>query len=196
MRAALVGSAATVLAIGLVPGPVAAFVTPALVGSGAETTAAQGLSLPGIGATLDPAALLVIALACAVPVVVVARLLSRRVPRRAVDLGWGCGGARVSPRMQYTATSYAEPLVRVFGQALESRSTLEVQHFEESQHLIHGIAYTHQVSDLVEDRVYLRVVHALTWVGEKARGLQNGSIHRYLAYSFTALVVVLLAALW
>ena len=101
-----------------------------------------------------------IALACAVPVLVVARLLSRRAPRRAVDLGWGCGGARVSPRMQYTATSYAEPLVRVFGHALEPERDLEVQHYEESQHLIHGIAYTHEVSDIVEDRLYARVVRA------------------------------------
>ena len=196
MQVSLVVSAAAVLTLGLAPGPLAGLIAPALPVRGAQTTTLQGLGLPGIDATLDPAALGLIALACAAPVLVVARLLSRRAPRRAVDLGWGCGGARVSPRMQYTATSYAEPLVRVFGHALEPKRDLEVQHYEESQHLIHGIAYTHEVSDIVEDRLYARVLSGLAWVGQRARGLQNGSIHRYLAYSFTALVVVLLAASW
>ncbi len=30
--------------------------------------------------------------------------------RRRVAMPWGCGGVRVDPRMQYTATSFAEPL--------------------------------------------------------------------------------------
>ena len=196
MRVALVGSAAAVLALGLVPGPLAGFIAPALPVWGAQTTTLRGLGLPGIDATLDPVALGLVALACAAPVLMVAWWLRRRAPRRAVDLGWGCGGARVSPRMQYTATSYAEPLVRVFGHALEPKRDLEVQHYEESEHLIHGIAYTHEVSDIVEDRLYARVLSGLAWVGQSARGLQNGSIHRYLGYSFTALVVVLLAASW
>ncbi len=196
MRLSLVVSAASVLALGLAPGPVAAFIAPALPEWGAETTPLQGLGLPGIDAALDPIALGVLALACAAPVLVASWFWGRRAPRRAVDLGWGCGGARVSPRMQYTATSYAEPLVRVFGHALDPKRDLEVQHYEESQHLIHDIAYTHEVSDIVEDRLYTRAVNALSWVGQRARGLQNGSIHRYLAYSFMALIVVLLAASW
>lgn len=196
MRAALVVAAGSVLALGLVPGPLAAFLAPALSVGGAGSTDLAGLELPGIDATLDPVALGLVAVLSALPVLLAAALLRRHAPRRAVDLGWGCGGARSSPRMQYTATSYAEPLVRVFGHALEPRRELEVQHYEESRHLIHGIAFTQEVSDIVEDRLYSRPLRVVGWLGDRARGLQNGSIHRYLGYSFTALVVVLLAASW
>ena len=44
----------------------------------------------------------------------------RKVPRRRVELAWGCGGVRANARMQYTATSYAEPLTRVFDDALRA----------------------------------------------------------------------------
>ena len=94
--------------------------------------------------------------------------------------------------MQYTATSYAEPLVRVFEQALEPQRELEVQHYAESRHLIHEITYRHVTGDLVESSVYGRAVGWVTHVADRARRLQNGSIQRYLGYSFGALVVVLL----
>jgi hypothetical protein len=35
------------------------------------------------------------------------------------------------------------------------------------------------------------VLRGAASVGERARGLQNGSLHRYLGYSFAALLVVL-----
>jgi hypothetical protein len=40
------------------------------------------------------------------------RLLARRPPARAGT--WGCGFARPSRHMQYTASSFADPLLRVF----------------------------------------------------------------------------------
>lgn len=196
MTAALVAGAAAVLVLGLVPGALVEAIGPALGGPSAPATERGGLELPLPGALLDPVAIAVVALLAALPVLVAAALLARRAPRRPVELGWGCGGARVSPRMQYTATSYAEPLVRVFGQALDPEQRVEVRHYRESPHLVRGISFSRTVGDLVEERLYRRVVVLLTWLGEGSRALQNGSIRRYLAYSFAALVVVLLAASW
>jgi hypothetical protein len=45
-------------------------------------------------------------------------------------------------------------------------------------------------------RVYRPVIGLMDRLGEVARGLQNGSIHRYLGYSFAALVVVLVVVAW
>ncbi|HSN10499.1 MAG TPA: hydrogenase 4 subunit B, partial [Propionibacteriaceae bacterium] len=109
----------------------------------------------------------------------------------ATDLAWGCGGVRTSPRMEYTATSYAEPLVRVFGEALRPTRSLEVTHFAEDHVLENRVAFAQEVTDVVEDRGYAPVVSSLQILGDQARRIQNGSIHRYLGFSFAALVVVL-----
>jgi hypothetical protein len=141
---------------------------------------------------LDPVALALMAAAMAVPVVVVSAFASRRRARRRVELAWGCGGMRVSPRMQYTATSYAEPLARVFDDALRPERDVDVTHLDESRYLVERVQFRQQVSDVVEDRVYRPIVSGADRVGLLARRIQNGSIHRYLGYAFGALLIVLL----
>jgi len=132
-----------------------------------------------------------LALVVLVPVLAVTAVASRRRPRRAVDLAWGCGGVRVSPRMQYTATSYAEPLVRVFDDALRPTRDLQVTHVQESRYLERQVVYRQHVGDVVEHRLYGPVLAAARWTGTAARRIQNGSIHRYLTFSFVALLVLL-----
>ena len=95
--------------------------------------------------------------------------------------------------MQYTATSYAEPLSRVFDDALRPERDLEVTHAGRvplpgragpvppaARGRRRGAGATGPAIRLV-DRI-----------GLAARRLQNGSIHRYLGYSFVALVAVLI----
>jgi hypothetical protein len=45
---------------------------------------------------------------------------------------------------------------------------------------------------VVEARLYRPLVAAADALADRARRVQNGSINRYLAFSFTALVAVLL----
>jgi NADH:ubiquinone oxidoreductase subunit 5 (subunit L)/multisubunit Na+/H+ antiporter MnhA subunit len=196
MRVAMLLGTAAVVGLGLVPGPVAAALAGAVGASGIEVVGASGVSLPAADALLDPVALILLAAIVLVPVVVVLLTAARRAPRRDVELAWGCGGVRVSPRMQYTATSYAEPLVRVFDDALQPTRDVEVSHADESRYLVSQVRFRQRVTDLVADRVYEPVVRASLGIGEGARRIQNGSIHRYLWFSFTALVLVLLAVTW
>jgi hydrogenase-4 component B len=93
--------------------------------------------------------------------------------------------------MQYNSTSYSEPLARVFGGSLHTRRSIEVVSAENTPLLVEGIAFSQETTDLVEDRVYLPAIRALTRVGDLARKLQNGSLHRYLGFSFAALILVL-----
>jgi formate hydrogenlyase subunit 3/multisubunit Na+/H+ antiporter MnhD subunit len=196
MRAAMLLGAAAVVGLGLAPGPVAAGLARAVGASGIDVVGVLGVSLPAVDALLDPVALILLAAIVLAPVVVVHLAAARQAPRRDVDLAWGCGGARVSPRMQYTATSYAEPLVRVFDDALQPSRDVEVSHADESRYLVSQVRFRQRVTDLVADRVYEPVVRASLGIGEGARRIQNGSIHRYLGFSFTALVLVLLAVTW
>ena len=196
MRAAMLLGTAAVVLLGLAPGPVAAALAEAVGASGIEVVGLLGVSLPGLDALLDPVALTLMAGVVLVPVLVVHALSARRAPRREVDLAWGCGGIRVSPRMQYTATSYAEPLVRVFDDALQPRRDVQVTHADESRYLVSRVRFRQRVTDLVSDRLYEPLVRVSLAVGVAARRIQNGNIHRYLGFSFTALIVVLLAVTW
>jgi hypothetical protein len=164
--------------------------------TGIEEVGLLGISLPGLDALLDPVALTLLAGVVLIPVVAVNASAARRAPRRDVDLAWGCGGIRVSPRMQYTATSYAEPLVRVFDDALQPSRDVVVSHADESRYLVSRVRFRQRVTDVVADRLYDPVIRAAAALGEAARRIQNGSIHRYLGFSFTALVLVLLAVTW
>ncbi len=191
MRAALLVSGAVVLLLGLVPGLVAEV---AARGAGVSDVGSGGwfgVDLPGVDAALDPIALTLVAVVIAVPVLWLSAVAARRWPRRAVELAWGGGGVRVSPRMQYTATSYAEPLARVFDDALRPERDIEVTHTSESRYLVERVQFHLHLDDVVEKRVYRPLLALVDRCGSAARRLQNGSIHRYLGYSFLALVAVL-----
>ena len=191
MRAALLVSGAVVLLLGLLPGLV---VEAAARGAGVSGVGSGDwfrVDLPGVDATLNPVALSLVAAVIAVPVLWLSAVAARRRPRRRVELAWGGGGVRVSPRMQYTATSYAEPLARVFDDALRPERDIEVTHTSESRYLVERVQFHQHLDDVVEIRVYRPLLALVARCGLAARRLQNGSIHRYLGYSFLALVAVL-----
>jgi formate hydrogenlyase subunit 3/multisubunit Na+/H+ antiporter MnhD subunit len=193
MRVALVAGAAGVVLLGVLPGPVAAALSRAVGVGSVHAVGLGGVDLAGVDALLDPLALAGLAAAVAIPVITVATVSARRHPRRHTALAWGCGGARVSPRMQYTATSYAEPLVRVFDDALRPDRDIEVTHATESRYLVERVRFSQRLGDVIEERAYRPVLSWVRWVGRQATRLQNGSVHRYLGYSFAALLAVLVA---
>ncbi|HEY6797092.1 MAG TPA: hypothetical protein VI248_20660, partial [Kineosporiaceae bacterium] len=204
-RAASAVLALAVLGLGLVPGPLLTATRTALDTTGpaggvesVTATGSAGVRLNALAAgapapVLDPPALAALAGVLVSAVAVVALVLRLRRPRRAVELGWGCGGARVSPRMQYTATSYAEPLVRVFDGALGVARSVDARPAG-GPYLEEAVRFRQRLRDAVEERAYRPLLAAAVRAGDAARRLQNGSVHRYLAWSFAAFVAVLLAA--
>jgi hypothetical protein len=191
MRIGLVVAATAVLGLGLVPGLSMSVPSQALGLDGVAVAGSGGIELLGLGATLHPGPLLLLVLVLAVPVVVVSAAAARRRPRRHVNLAWGSGGVRVSPRMQYTATSYAEPLSRIFDDSLRPERDVIVTHSSEARYLVERIQYRQRLSDVFESRLYLPVIGVIERVGAAAKHLQNGKINFYLAYSFVAFLVVL-----
>lgn len=128
-------------------------------------------------------------------VALVAALRSALSRRRAVRVAeaWGCGRELVTARMQYTATSFAEPVQRVFDDVLRPVRDVDVSHAVESRYVIESMTYRSQVEDRIEGSLYVPVIAAVRRWGDSARRLQPGSVHRYLAYGLTALVVTLAA---
>jgi hypothetical protein len=101
---------------------------------------------------------------------------------------WDCGYAAPSPRMQYTASSFAEMLVDLFAWAL-----LPQQHVHRPDGLFpqHADFQSH-VPETVLDR---GVEPAFDWLAgffSRFRVLQQGSMQVYLLYIFSILIFLLL----
>jgi formate hydrogenlyase subunit 3/multisubunit Na+/H+ antiporter MnhD subunit len=193
MRGALVAGATLVVLTGLVPGVLVAPMAAAVGADGIDASPLGGVSLTAVGAALNPAALVLAGLAVLVPVVAVTTLRARRQPRRVTALPWGCGGVRVDPRMQYTATSFAEPVTRVFDDALQPSRDLTVTPSQESAYLVRAVQYRQVVADRFEQVLYRPALGALDALGDLGRRVHNGSIGRYLSFVFTALLLALAA---
>ena len=108
-------------------------------------------------------------------------------------MAWDCGDGPLTARMEYTATSFAEPLQRVFDDVLAPEQDVDVTHPAESAYLVRSVQYRRRLPDRVESRLYQPLITAADRVGRAARRLATGSVHRYLAYMLTALVAVLVA---
>jgi hydrogenase-4 component B len=152
------------------------------------------LHLAGIASTMSPL-LIAVALAVAVAAItVLVRLVTLRVRRRHAVALWDCGAGPPTARMQYTATSFAEPLQRVFDDVLAPETDVDVTPHAESAYLVARVAYQQRVPDRVEHALYPPVIAAARRLGRLGPVLANGSVHRYLAYGFfgvTGLLLVL-----
>ena len=198
MLAGMALLAAGCVALGVVPGVVLPVLERAAAGG--LTGGAPRVLRPGLGLDLaflrgaiEPALLVAGLLAALVSLWGALRLARRpaelRRPRRAE--AWGCGREVQTARMEITATSFAEPLQRVFADVLRPDHDLEVTHAAESRYFPEAISFHQRVDDAIERVAYRPLIAAVGWWGRLARRVPNGSVHRYLAFGFAALVLVL-----
>ncbi|HKC08889.1 MAG TPA: proton-conducting transporter membrane subunit [Methylomirabilota bacterium] len=120
----------------------------------------------------------------------VVRVLASRRPLRYAPT-WGCGRVEQTPRMEYTATAFAEPLRRIFSAIYRPSEDVTMDHHPESRYFVQAIAYRASIVPWFERYLY---EPALAWVrrwGWRARSVQSGSVHAYLAYVVGALVLLL-----
>lgn len=96
--------------------------------------------------------------------------------------------------MQYTATSFAQPLQRVFDDVLRPDTGIEVTHLEHTRYHVEKIAYRAELSDAIEDHVYAPVLRTVARCAQAIRCAHNGSVHRYLGYGALGVLVVLVVA--
>jgi formate hydrogenlyase subunit 3/multisubunit Na+/H+ antiporter MnhD subunit len=188
----LAGIACAVLA--LLPGAVLpALARAAGMTAGPAVTGLVTLRLSGIAGELSPLLLALALLAVVIAAAVMLRALPARRARRAARL-WDCGAGPLTARMEYTATSFAEPLQRVFDDVIAPETGIDVTHLDEARYLVKAVAYRRRVPDRLEHRLYRPVLAAVHAWGTAGRRLAPGSVHRYLGYGFyavTALLIVL-----
>jgi hydrogenase-4 component B len=112
-------------------------------------------------------------------------LLARRSVRRGVT--WDCGYAFPTARMQYTASSFAQPIIGMFKLMLRPRLDLHppVGLFPENAGL-----HTH-TDDIFVQRLFAPVVRAISFLADGFHRLQPGQTHLYVAYIVITILAVL-----
>jgi formate hydrogenlyase subunit 3/multisubunit Na+/H+ antiporter MnhD subunit len=151
------------------------------------------LRLAGVSGSLSPV-LITTALVAAAALTFGALRAVRSPRRRRVAENWACGRTVQTARMEYTATSFAEPLQRVFDDVLRPDLDVTIDHDAESRYYVNAIRYRLGIRDAFETRLYRPLIHAADRWGDVARRLHSGSVHRYLAYAMAALVAILVVA--
>ncbi|MEM6109859.1 proton-conducting transporter membrane subunit [Mycobacterium sp. 050272] len=150
--------------------------------------------LPGVLGSVAPGVIAASVLATALVASGLARLRFRRRPAPVVLPLWACGADDLTERMQYTATSFAEPLQRVFGEVLRPDTDIEVTQTAESRFMADRITYRTAITDAIEQRLYAPVVAAVAAAAGLMRRAHTGSVHLYLAYGALGVLIVLVAA--
>ena len=105
---------------------------------------------------------------------------------------WDCGFEKVTSRMQYTATSFAMPLRRIFGYLFNIKE--RVRQLPPATHpaFPQRLYYHLRIRDRFWGWIYQPVVDASFWLSRRIGRMQHGHIQVYLIYSFVTIVVLLI----
>ncbi len=187
MLAAMLVLAALCAAIGLM-GPLVVYAMTPLVAEACGMTPERAavLLLPArnaLGGLAGPAA--VVAGFTALLLCVRAALLSKRRVERSVT--WDCGYVKPTPRMQYTASSFAQPLLSMFKAILSPHVTREGP----SGFFPPEARYMTHTKDALEWRVIRPAFKALERIFSGVRAFQHGSLQLYVL-SIAATLLILL----
>jgi hydrogenase-4 component B len=119
------------------------------------------------------------------------RLASNKLRRAPA---WDCGYPNLSPATQFTASSFAQPIRRVFGTMLfRARERVEMPPPGDMR----PARFEVELHDPVWDTLYAPVARVVGVAAERLNVMQSLTIRRYLAFVFAALVGLLLVlAIW
>jgi hydrogenase-4 component B len=182
MRAPMVAGAALCAVIGLA-GPWALRVVeaPARALAGGEVAVED---VAGPLAWVSRVALVLVAVVLALALLRATLLRGRDVRQTQT---WGCGYASPTPRMQYTASSFAEPLLAPFAPAFHRHA-----HPQPPEGFFPaGSRDAVHLGDWADD-VIRRLVHGAVHAFGKLRAIEHGRIPLYLAYVLLTLLGLLL----
>jgi hydrogenase-4 component B len=152
------------------------------------------IRLPGLSGSIAPGMIAATLLIAVLAAVALTGWRARRRPAPAELPLWACGADGLTARMQYTATSFAEPLQRVFDDVLRPDTDVEVTHHAESRYMADSVTYRSRIGDAIEERFYTPVLRAVAVAAQVARRAHTGSVHLYLLYGALGVLIVLVVA--
>ena len=114
-----------------------------------------------------------------------------RSARRATGPTWDCGLPGLTAENEYTATGFSKPIRMIFAALYRPRREIQAE-YEVSPYYPKAIHFESEVESAFEKHFYDPLRDWIYQMARRARTLQAGSIHAYLAYIFVALIALLL----
>jgi len=99
---------------------------------------------------------------------------------------WDCGYVRSTERMQYTASSFAQPLTETFGLLLQTQSAVVAP----SELFPHDASLVTETTDVCERAIYRPLFGGVSMGLASLRPLQHGKVQLYILYIALTLVVL------
>lgn len=127
----------------------------------------------------------------AVIVIVYLLLHARSGSIRRVPL-WDCGFEKVTQRMQYTSTSFAMPIRKIFGFFFNIREQVKLDPQSAHRAFPGKMHYYLRIRDRFWGWLYKPLVDASFWMSRRVGRLQQGRIQTYLIYSFVTIILLLM----
>jgi len=103
---------------------------------------------------------------------------------------WSCGHPDLNARMQYTATSFSQPLRRIFADLYQTQDKL-LRSDHGNTLLVKKIRYQVHVQDLIWRYLYIPIKQFTEWLTRRVDWLHDRPIHGYLTFTFITLLVLL-----
>jgi hydrogenase-4 component B len=114
------------------------------------------------------------------------RLLRSKTVTRAPT--WDCGFIASSPRIQYTASSFTQPITSFFRSVLLPKQEV----ITTADPFAKGWRFQSLMPDLFLDKVFLPMARLIANLLSKLRWLQGGKVHTYVLYIALTLIALLL----
>jgi len=153
------------------------------------------LSVPLVGSRMWAAAIALLIVGAAAVVALSVRLAGCARHVR-IDAAWNCGRIVQSPRSEYTAAAFAEPLKRVFTGFYRPTQEVTVDVHPASRYFVRAIRLRADLAPWMEQMLYEPLLRVTQGVSNRMRQIHSGSIHFYLALLPGALLLLLLVTRW
>ncbi len=127
-------------------------------------------------------------------IIILALLRRTLLANRKVEesMTWGCGYANPTARMQYTASSFAQPLTDLFKPLLGTKKNISAP----SGYFPSDAALRTETPDMFGDKIYGPVFTRIGAGLSRLRWLQQGSVQLYVLYIALTLLALLVWKLW
>lgn len=104
---------------------------------------------------------------------------------------WDCGYAQPNSRMQYTESSYIQPISNFFRSILNiKKNSLQINDYFPSK-----VLFKNESSDLFQDFIFRPVFKAMYFFANKFKYFQHGNLQLYILYILIALVILFICKL-
>ncbi|RPI21593.1 MAG: hypothetical protein EHM61_24365 [Acidobacteria bacterium] len=179
--------AVSCIVIGLAAPWIVGSVAPVLVLTTGLPRASMAEELITVSGALGKASLGGLVLITAVGLLAVLRRKLLRDRQVETARTWDCGYARPTARMQYSASSFAQPITEAFKGVLGTRTQIVLPPVPFPD----GASFSSETPDPWLERFYKPGFSGIAVLASKLRWLQHGNIHLYVLYIALALLAML-----